>query len=95
MSTIEDVLIGDTLRISWISSLSTSIDSSYAAVFNGSESLVDSAVMVESGSNVGHWYHDHTVPDTPGFYVAETHVTINGKPYKNRVRYQAVTGEVD
>lgn len=90
--TIKRELIGDTIRITWVNSGVTP-SAILAGVYDGDESLIDSASMV--GSGLGHYYHDHTVPDTPGYYVAETLATINGKPYKNRIKYKAVKEEVD
>ena len=89
---IREVLPGDTIRLTWIDS-GVTVDSSYAAVFNGSESLVDCGVMVDSGA--GHYYHNHTTVDTPGFYVAELHATIGGLPYKRRIKFRNVLGEVN
>lgn len=92
--TIRRELIGNTIRITWVNSGITP-SALIAAIYNGDEVMVDSASMVESGSGLGHYYHDHTVPDTPGYYVAETLATINSKPYKSRVKYRAVKEEVD
>lgn len=85
-------LIGDTVQVTWISSGQTA-SAIHCAVYNGSETLVDSATMSDSGN--GHYYHYHTVPNSIGFYVAETVATIGGKPYRRRVKYKAVEGEVD
>jgi hypothetical protein len=91
MST-QDFLCGDTIKIRWVNS-GTSPSSIYAAAYTGSETLVDSAAMVDSGN--GHYYHLHTIPSTPGYYVAETLATIAGKPYKNRTPYRAVLKDVN
>lgn len=91
MST-KQFLIGDTFAVSWINSGITPTAIHYA-VYNGSETLVDSATMTSSGN--GHYYGLHTVPNSPGFYVAQTLATIGGKPYKRREKYEAVTYEVD
>lgn len=84
-------LIGDTIQITMINSGVTPT-SAVASVFDKGETLVGSGAMVSSGN--GHYYYDFTVPNTQGFYVAETLVMINSKPYKNRRRFQAVRGEV-
>jgi len=85
-------LIGDTIQITWVNSGITPSDL-YCATYTGSETLVDSGTMVSSGN--GHYYHDHTISSLEGYYVSETLATINGKPYKNRIKFKAVTGEVD
>ena len=85
-------LIGDTVKVTWVSSDVTP-SAIVCSVFNGSEVLVDSGTMTSSGN--GHYYYLHTVPDTAGFYVAQTLATINGDPYKRRVKYQAQRQEVD
>lgn len=85
-------LIGDTIEVSWVNSGVTPTDL-YAAIYNGSETAVDSATMVSSGN--GHYFYEHTIPNTPGFYVAETIATIGAKPYRNQVRFKAIKGEVD
>ena len=84
-------LIGDTIRLTWVSSDITP-STIIANVFDSSETLVDSGSMTSSGN--GHYYFEHTISDTPAFYVSQTLATINGKPYKNRTRFQAILGEV-
>lgn len=91
MST-QDFLCGDTIKIRWINSGVTPT-TLIAAAYTGSETIVDSAAMVSSGD--GHYYHLHTVPNTPGYYVAQTLATISGKPYKNRTAYRAVLKDVN
>jgi hypothetical protein len=93
MST-QDFLCGDTIKIRWIDS-GVSPSSIIGAVYTGSETIVDSAAMVESGSGLGHYYHLHTVPNTPGYYVIQTLATISGKPYKNRAQFRAVLKDVN
>lgn len=93
MST-QDFLCGDTVKIRWINSGVTP-STIVGAVYTGSETIVDSAAMVESGSGLGHYYHLHTVPSTPGYYVAQTLATISGKPYKNRLPFRAVIMDVN
>lgn len=89
---VKDQLCGNTIKVRWINSGSVP-SAIVAAVYTGSETLVDSATMVSSGN--GHYYHLHTVPNTPGCYVVETLATISGKPYKNRERYRAVLLDVN
>jgi hypothetical protein len=91
MST-QDFLCGDTIKVRWINSGVTPT-TLIGAVYTGSETLVDSSAMVSSGD--GHYYHLHTVPNTPGYYVAQTLATISGKPYKNRTAYRAVLKDVN
>lgn len=89
-----DFLCGDTIKIRWINSAATvSSGGLIASAFTGSGTLVDSAIMINSGG--GHYYHLHTVTDTPGYYVAQTLATIDGKPYKNRMPYRAVLRDVN
>ena len=85
-------LIGDTIQVTWINS-GTTPSPIIAAVYNGSDTLVDSGAMTSSGN--GHYYRDYTLPNTVGMYVAQTIGTINSNPYKNRVRFKAVKGEAD
>jgi hypothetical protein len=91
MST-QDFLCGDTIKVRWVNSGITP-SAIIGAVYTGSETLVDSAAMVSSGD--GHYYHLHTVPNTPGYYVAQTLATISGKPYKNRSQFRAVLMDVN
>lgn len=91
---VQDFLCGDTIKIRWVNSgvVITSLAVT-ASVFTGSETVVDSALMVDSGN--GHFYHLHTIPDSPGNYVAQTLASISGKPYKNRTPYRAVLKDVN
>jgi len=86
-----EALIGDTLQITWVSSGSTANPINYA-VYNGSETLVDSASMTDSGN--GHYYGLHTIPSSVGFYSVYTEATVSGKPYRRYTNYKAVKGEV-
>ena len=85
-------VIGDTIRITWINSgvIPSSINT---LVYNGSESLIDSGAMVDSGN--GHYFYDHTIPNSSGFYVVETNAIIASKPYRRRAKYQAALIQVD
>jgi len=85
-------LIGDTIKVTWINSGVTPT-SLICTVYTGSETLVDSGAMTSSGN--GHYYFNHTVSSLQGFYVAETLASINGDPYKRRVKFKAVLDEVD
>lgn len=89
---IKRQLFGDTVQVTWIDS-GISPSSIICAVYDGGEVLVDSGSMTSSGN--GHYYFNHTIPDTPGYYVAETLATINALPYKRRVKYQVVLEQVD
>jgi len=88
---IKQHLIGDTIQVTMINS-GVSPSAVQANVYDETETLVGSGAMVSSGN--GHYYYDFTIPDTASFYVAETLATINGKPYKNRKRFQAIKSEV-
>ena len=85
-------LIGDTIQITMVNSGVTP-SSAVCKIYNGSETLVGSGSMTSSGN--GHYYFNYTIPNTAGFYVAETLATIGSKPYKNRKKFQAIFGEVD
>ena len=84
-------LIGNTLQVTWVSSGQTPSPIS-AAIRDGSDTLVNSKTMTSSGN--GHFFYDY-VPTSVGFYVAETIATIGSNPYKNRVPFKVITGEVD
>lgn len=89
---MKDFLCGNTITLGWVNSGVTPSDIT-AKCFTGSETVIDSAAMVQSGTGI--YYHLHTVPNTPGFYTLETIATITGKPFKNRLKYQAVLQDVD
>ncbi len=92
MSSIKETLIGDTVKIAWVNSGVTPTDV-HAALFNGSETLVNSLTMTDSLN--GHFFALITLPSSPGFYVAETLATIEAFPYKRRLKIKAILGEVD
>lgn len=91
---MDEFLIGDTMTVTWINSDVTPADI-HCAVFDGEnpETIVDSATMTSSGN--GHYYALHTTPNTPGLYVVQTLATIAAKPFKRRIPYRAILGEVD
>lgn len=88
----DSYLIGDTVKLTWVNSGVTPSAIS-GALYNGSDTLVSSAAMTSSGN--GHYYLDITVPNSLGFYVAETLATVNSLPYKNRIKFRAVRDGVD
>ena len=92
MASLKESLIGDTVKVTWVDSGVTPT-SIYAALFSGSETLINSVAMTDSGD--GHFFGLITLPDTPGYYVAETLAQIESFPYKRRVKVKAVLGEVD
>ena len=85
-------LIGNTIQITWVNSGQTPSPIT-AGVYNGSDTLVDSGAMTSSGN--GFYFRNYTLPNTAGYYVAETMATIGGNPYKNRIRFKAIKGETD
>lgn len=89
---MKDVIIGDTVKVTWVSSGVTPT-TLYAALFSGSETLISSVSMTSSGN--GHYYANITIPDTPGYYASETKAVINGFPYIRKLKMNGVTGEVD
>lgn len=89
---VKDFLCGNTIKVKWVDSGVTP-STLVAAIYTGSETIVDSGAMTSSGN--GFYYYLHTVPNTPGFYTAETLATISGKPFKNREQYQAVLKDVN
>ena len=89
---IKTTLIGDTIEITWVDSGVTPSDI-HASLWTGSETLVNSLTMTDSLN--GHFFALMTLPDDPGYYVAETLAVIQTFPYKRRVKVRAVLGEVD
>ena len=91
---IKDFLCGDTVKVRWINSGATPTAISFVA-YNGFETLIESSTMIASGSLPGFYYYMHTIPSTPGYYVAEVTAIISGKPFKNREKYRAVLQDVN
>ncbi len=92
MSSIKETLIGDTIKVTWVDSGVTPTDI-FAALYDGSEVLVNSLTMTDSLN--GHFFANITLPNSPGFYVAQTLATIESFPYKRRLKVKAILGEVD
>ena len=88
---IKQTLIGDTFKVSWVDSGVTPTDV-HASLFDKNELLVDSVTMTDSLN--GHFFALFTLPNSAGYYVAETLATIEAFPYKRRVKIEAVRGEV-
>jgi len=85
-------LVGDTMQVIWINS-GTVPSIPNLSIFSGSETLVASQSMVSSGN--GHLYAFYTVGDSPGYFIAQTLVSVGGLPFKRRVKFRATTYEVD
>ena len=89
---MDEFLIGDTIKITWINSGVTANTPS-ASIWSGSETLINSQSMTDSGN--GHLYAFYTLPDTLGLFSAQTLVDINGFPFKRKKKFRAVSEEVD
>ncbi len=88
----KEVLIGDTVKITWVSS-GTTMSPATTVIYNGSETAVSSISMTSSGN--GHYYANYTVPDSAQWMVAETVMVTNSFPYKRRTKFRVVRKEVD
>lgn len=91
MSNIPLVLVGDTFKQTFVAS-GTDPSVIKAAIISGSETIVSSGAGVNSLN--GHFYRNAIV-NTPGYWVSQWEATINGLPYKRRIRFKAVLNEVD
>jgi len=89
-STPKRVLIGDTIKFTWVNSGVTM--SPVLEVYDGEETLVSTAAFIDSGG--GHYYADYTVTSA-GYYRLRGIGTASGKPYVRQHRIKGVTGEVD
>jgi len=89
---IKEYLVGNTIQATWVNSGVTPT-AIHVAIYDGDETLVDSATMSSSGN--GHYYYDHTIPNTPGFYAMYYEATINGNPFRNQDKYKALLEQVD
>jgi len=89
----DEFLIGDTAKLTWVNSGVTPDAAPPWSLYDGGETVVDTGTLISSGN--GHYYGYCTLPDTPGFYVAESIATISGFPFKRRVRLRAILDEVD
>ena len=92
MSRVKKFLIGNTIKVTWVSSGVSPTDI-YTAIRNSSDTMVNSVAMTDSGN--GHYYSAYTLVNSLGFFVAETIATVSGAPYKNRSRFKAISGETD
>ena len=93
MAAIKQVLIGDTIKVTWVSS-ATVPSQATMIIRNGSDTAVSSVAMISSGS--GHFYANYTIPDSGSqYYVAETIVFVSSLQYKKRTKFKAILGEVD
>lgn len=85
-------VVGTTKKVTWTSS-GQSPSAISAAVYTGSESIVSSGPMTDSGN--GHYWRMVSVPSSPGFYVFETRAIIGGNPFLDRLPFRATAMEVD
>lgn len=81
MRDIINVQAGSTKKISWVSSGNVA-DSIYAALFTGSETLISSVAMTNSGN--GFYWTRITMPDSNAFFVVETKAVVETFPFKKR-----------
>lgn len=89
---MKKIFAGDTKQARWISSGQT-VTSAYCAIFTGSETLVSSLALTDSGN--GHFYRLFTAPSSYGLYVAEIGATVAGNTYIRRHAFKVIYLEVD
>ena len=88
---LPEVLVNDTFKQTFVAS-GTDPSVITASVIDGNEVIVSSGAGVNSLN--GHFYRN-TIVNTPGYYVSQWQATINGLPYKRRLRIKAILSEVD
>jgi len=91
MSYIKQRIIGDTVRLTWVSSGAVA-DSIGVAAYDSDETVVGTVAMVSSGN--GHYYGDYTLSNTPGYIVFQTTAWVSSYRYVNRVKLNKVLEEV-
>lgn len=92
---IQKFVVGDSVKFTWVNSGTTATDLHHE-VFDGAETLVDSATMTSSGN--GHYYSFFTITDADsaqGYYNVKLKGTIAGNQFVRRHVFKAITGEVD
>jgi|GEM_PF-5730748 len=87
---MEKVLIGDTVKFTWINSGVTM--SPTMEVFTGSETVVNTGTFTDSGA--GHYYYDYTV-SSGGYYRLKATGTASSKTYVRDKLVKDVTGGVN
>lgn len=92
---VEEVIAGTTIMVTWVSS-ATPVSSGWSAIFSGSESLISSAQMVDSGDG-RHWFAKHFVPDSPApcYWGNRVLMRIGVETYVNRQLLKSFRLEVD
>jgi len=91
MSVLKKVLIGNTVKMTWVNSGTTASPIS-VSVLDNTDISVNSIAMTDSGN--GHYFADVVVPNSVGYYVAETTAVVSGNTYKNRMKFKTITCEV-
>ena len=92
---IQKFVVGDSVKFTWVNSGTVAADLHHE-VYDGDETLVESASMTSSGD--GHYYSFFTIPDSDGaqgFYNVKLKGTIAGNQFVRRHVFKAITGEVD
>lgn len=93
MASIKQVLVGNTVKITWVSS-ATVASQATARLLDGSDTMVESVAMTSSGN--GHYYANIIIPSSGDrHYVAETTIWVNSFSYKKRSKIRAILEEVD
>jgi hypothetical protein len=91
MPNIPTVLVGDTFKQTFVAS-GTTPSVITASILDGNETIVSSGAGVNS---LNGQYYRNTSINTPGYYVSQWDATINGLPYKRKLRIRANLNEVD
>lgn len=89
---VQNIIAGTTIKTTMVSS-GTTIDSGYSALISGSETLVSSMSLQDSGN--GHYYALHNVPNVNAWYVNEQQFIADTNTYTGRQLLRATKLEVD
>lgn len=85
-------IAGTTIRPFWISS-GTAVSSAFSTLYDRSENVVNTAIVVDSGN--GHLFAIHQLPNSRSWYVQEWRVHVQGFDYVDRQFIRTSKGEVD
>ena len=89
---IKSYEVGNTIKFTCISS-GMSASPIFSTLLDGDETIVGSVSATDSGA--GHYYANHLMPNTPGYYVNRWNFTVSALSYSAARKFQVVRTEVD
>lgn len=97
MSRTRDIpvfLPSETIQATYTVNSGVTLSTPFASILDDTDTIVSSVTLSQSGSGVGTYYANVTLPSSEAYYVMYTNANINSQPYPRKIRFKVADTEV-